>query len=320
MSTAPTLDVVVVNWNAGHLLTNCLNSIADAEMTGYRLMRVVVVDNGSTDGSLESLSKIGSQFDTIRNTSNLGFAAACNQGAKNSEADYLLFLNPDTRLSKNSISGPIDLMQRAEHQSIGICGVQLVDDNGNVSRSCARFPTPRIFLITVLGLDRVFPAVFRGPRMTEWSHAENKHVDQIIGAFFLVRGCLFRLLGGFDERFFVYFEEVDFSLRASKAGWKSFYLADARAYHKGGGSSGKVRAERLFYSLRSRIQYAEKHFSRMGFLGVLAATVSIEFATRLIHGIIILSMSTIVETVRAYLMLWRDVPTLIRAHDAWRRQ
>src|SRR5207245_5442374 len=129
-------------------------------------------------------------------------------------------------------------------------------------RTCARFPTPRRFLSSILGLDRALPAMFPPHFMVEWNHEESQEVDQVMGAFFLVRRSVFEALGGFDERFFVYFEEVDFSLRARKLGWRTFYLSVAQAYHLGSGLVTKpAQAARLFYSLRSRILYAYKHFN-----------------------------------------------------------
>ena len=97
--------------------------------------------------------------------------------------------------------------------------------------------------------------------MREWNHEESREVDQVMGAFFLVRQKLFEEWGGFDERFFVYLEDVDFSSRARRVGWRSFYMAGVKAYHKGGGTSEQIKSTRLFYSLRSRILYSYKHFS-----------------------------------------------------------
>src|SRR5205823_7218964 len=135
--------------------------------------------------------------------------------------------------------------------SIGIAGIQLLDADGRIARTCARFPTPGRFFSKMLGLDTILPAAFAPHFMVEWDHNHNREVDQVMGAFFLVRRSVFEALGGFDERFFVYFEEVDFSLRARKLGWRTFYLSVAQAYHWGSGPVTKpAQATRLFYSLR----------------------------------------------------------------------
>src|SRR6185503_16033407 len=111
-------------------------------------------------------------------------------------------------------------------------------------RTCARFPTPGRFFAKMLGLDRILPGIFPSHFMTEWDHATNREVDQVMGAFFLVRRSAYEALAGFDERFFVYFEEVDFALRARARGWSTYYLTQARAYHEGGGSTKQIRPAR----------------------------------------------------------------------------
>ena len=231
----PTLDIIIVNWNAGSQLRECLESIALSSKDGFRLDQVVVVDNASFDGSLQSLDGLPLQVRTIHNLENRGFSVACNQGAEDSTAEYLLFLNPDTRLTTESLNTPIAFLQKPENQKTGIVGIQLVDEIGTVSRSCARFPTFKNMIFVMLGLNRLFPQCFPGHFMSDWDHLNNAEVDQVMGSFFLVRSALFKLLGGFDQRFFVYYEEVDFSIRAKQKGFTSYYLTDTAAYHRGGG-------------------------------------------------------------------------------------
>ncbi len=125
-------------------------------------------------------------------------------------------------------------------------------------------------------------------------------VDQVIGAFFLVRGELFRKLNGFDERFFVYFEEVDFSLRAKRLGCSSYLLTEATAFHKGGGCTDAVKATRLFYSLRSRLQYGKKNFSASDNLALIIITLFLEFVARVIAAVLALSPSQMRETLGGY--------------------
>jgi hypothetical protein len=307
------LSIIIVNWNAGSLLQDCVRSIEYARQAGFKIGQVVIVDNGSTDGSLDELASTVLPLKIIRNTENMGFAAACNQGAQGSRADYLLFLNPDTRLFADSISVPLTFMEAAQNRSIGICGIQLIDEHEEVSRSCARFPTPRMFFSKIFGLDRLFAGFFKSHFMEEWGHDENREVDHVIGAFFLVRRRLFEQINGFDERFFVYLEDLDLSLRAKKMGWTSYYLADARAYHKGGGTSEQIKARRLFYSLRSRILYGYKHFSRTQATLLLVSTLCFEPVTRLVFNILQGAFKSAGETISGYLMLYRAVPEIMTA-------
>ena len=279
-SAAPgTVSIVIVNWNAGLLLKECIDSIA--HFGGDRIVEVIVVDNGSTDGS--QAHAVGSAVRLLRNGSNIGFAAACNQGAAACSSPLLLLLNPDARLEPGVIDHVCEYFSKPAARTVGIVGVALRDDSGAIARSCSRFPTPLSLLWQSLGLNLAIPKAFKGPAMLEWNHETSRAVDQVIGAFFCIRADLFAALGGFDERFFVYYEEVDFALRARNAGWSSMYLAEFPAYHKGGGTSENVKATRLFYVLRSRLRFARKHFSVPGIVLVVLSVFAIEPAARIVR-------------------------------------
>jgi N-acetylglucosaminyl-diphospho-decaprenol L-rhamnosyltransferase len=265
-----TLAVVIVNWNSGALLRECLCSLPAAAPNVP--LRVVVVDNASEDGSEQIESPQGLALTIICNKSNRGFGAACNQGAAACDEPLILFLNPDTRLYPGSLAPALAALERAP--DVGIVGVSLEDEQGRVARSCARFPRAYHALSHAIGLDRLWPR--SGHFMAEWDHTDTRPVDQVIGAFFLLRRELFEGLGGFDERFFVYFEEVDFALRARNSGWRSLFVANVRAFHKGGGTSDAVPAKRLFYSLRSRLLFSAKHHGLGERLALTVVTWTIE--------------------------------------------
>jgi N-acetylglucosaminyl-diphospho-decaprenol L-rhamnosyltransferase len=304
----PSLDIVIVNWNSGGYLARCLQSIPSACQDGFRLPQVVVVDNASTDGSAKGLEFPMLPLLVISNVSNRGFAAACNQGARGSLAEYLLFLNPDMRLLENSLQTPIQFMEEPDNARIGICGIRLLDDEGRLTRSCARFPAPALFFSWMMGLHRLFPKRFDGPLLTESDLSENRQVDQVMGAFFLIRRAVFESLGGFDERFFVYFEELDLSYRACQNQWISFYLATAQAQHTGCGCSNNVKPARLAYWLRSRILYCNKHFGEMAGAALLMGTFLIEPASRLGLALSHWSFQEMRDTLQGYRMLSSDVP------------
>jgi N-acetylglucosaminyl-diphospho-decaprenol L-rhamnosyltransferase len=305
-------DIIIVNWNSGSQLRACLESIVYSSCEGFVLDRVVVVDNASEDGSADGLEDIDLPLFVMRNWENRGFAAACNQGARGSNADYLLFLNPDARLFRDSLSKSLAHMERPENRGIGILGIQLLNEKGEITRSCARFPTLRQYFSKMIGLDLVLPRFIPGRFMKEWDHKRSMVVDQVVGAFFLVRRSLFKSLGGFDERFFVYYEEVDFSLRAEQKGSSSFYLAEVQAFHRGGGASEGTRANRLFYSLRSRIQYGYKNFDYVSGTVLAIGTLLLEPLTRLVFSVMKLSGSEMRETMRGYVRLWRYFPDLFK--------
>lgn len=292
------LTVVVVNWNAGDQLRNCLLSIQGE-------FPAIVVDNGSTDGSCTGIEQL-ENIKLIAAGENLGFAKACNLGAKHAHSEYILFLNPDAAVLPTTVSRSLDVMDAPEHADVGICGVQLVNSVGEVERSCARFPTPSRLIAQSFGLDRLFKGLSH--LMIEWPHDVSREADQVMGAYFLVRKTLFDKLGGFDERFFLYFEEVDFSYRSAQSGWESLYLADTQAFHKGGGTSDRVKARRLFYVLRSRVLYADKHFSRFGSSVVIATTFLVEPISRSALALSRRSWPEFKETWQGYAMLWRWFP------------
>jgi GT2 family glycosyltransferase len=305
----PIVDIVIVNWNSGHFLRDCINSIRT--FGGDAVRKVVVVDNGSVDNSLD-IESAGLPLDIIRAGANLGFAKASNLGASRCASPFILFLNPDAMLMEGALDTCVALMEGGAAQ-IGICGARLLDERGDTQRHCAQFPVWRTYLGRTLGLDGFFPKVFPPIFMREFDHLTSRRVDHVIGAFFFVRRAVFDTLGGFDERFFVYLEDLDFSLRAMRAGWSTWYLADAVAFHKGGGTSQHVKATRLFYSLRSRMLYAMKHFPKSQAFAVILLTLFVEPFTRLIRAASHGSREEGWDTLCGYVMIWKDMPKLFRS-------
>jgi GT2 family glycosyltransferase len=304
---SPSVDVVIVNWNSQDHLRGCLESLVQATRGESTLRRVVIVDNDSTDGSLDRIRESPLPLEVIENRSNRGFASGCNQGAAGSRADYILFLNPDVRLSETSLRVPLEFMQRPSSAAYAICGIQLLDGRGEISPSVARFPTWGQLLARSAALDRLFPQWVAGHYLSDAEHRMNRDVDQVSGAFFLVRRAVFEQLAGFDERFFMYYEELDLSLRARRAGYRSAFLADTHAVHYGGASSEQVLGRRLFYSLRSRILYGYKHFGPLRATLVMLGAVLIEPLARLIRAIRRGSKRELQATAYATGRLWLSV-------------
>ena len=311
------------------MLRECLDSIALSKRQSFDLRRVVVVDNGSHDDSLAAALTAPQKEElrlpllVIRNEQNLGFGRACNQGAAKSDADYLLFLNPDAKLFANSLEVPMAVMESADGQRLGVCGIGLIGDDGKVARSCARFPTFASMACAALGIDRFGAGIFPSAVMNEWAHDVSRDVDHVIGAFYFIRRELFRSLGGFDEQFFVYLEDLDLSARIREAGFGCRYLTAASAYHRGGGVSAQARARRLAYSLESRLRYSVKHFTIAAAIAIGVLTFVIEPWLRLIHALVILSHARMTETVGGYALLSASILRgLSRAARAghWTRQ
>lgn len=307
------LDIVIVNWNAGDQLQQAVASVA--EHHDGLVESVVIVDNNSTDGSLTAVEATAAELpfrlQILRNHRNAGFGAACNQGAALCSSEFVLFLNPDTRIFADSIQKAVEFMLRPANNKIGITGIQLIDERGEIARSCARFPTLRTFAAQIVGVNRIPAFAHLSTHMSDWTHDTSRNVDHIIGAFYLIRRPVFQQLGGFDERFFVYLEDLDLSLRASQMGYSSFFLAEAQAFHSGGGTSRQVKAHRLFYSLRSRLLYGFKHFSRWKAWVLVLITLAIEPLTRTVFSVTA-GRGNVVNTWRGYGMLYRDMPQVIK--------
>lgn len=304
----PSVHIVIVNWNSGRQLQDCLASLAVISRDEVSVAGVTVVDNGSADRSADGLI-CPIPLKVIQNAENRGFAAACNQGAAAVKADFLLFLNPDTRLMPGSLEAPARYLQTAEQARVGIVGIQLLDADGKVARNTARAPSPLSMVGTSVGLDRLLPSVFPPHFATEWAHDETRTVDQVMGAFFMIRREVFAALGGFDERFFVYYEDMDFAVRARKLGWSSVYLSTAQAFHRGQGTTDAATERRLFYFARSRVLYARKHFGAMGALAVTLTTFLFEPLVRATA-----SPRSAGATLRAFGMVWRDLPNIVMAN------
>lgn len=308
----PTLDIVIVNWNAGALLADCIASMAGVSQTAFRFGQVVVVDNASTDSSADRLDGLAGPATPLvvqHNPTNRGFAAACNQGAVAGHGDWILFLNPDTRLAADTLDRAISFA--IGDPSIGTLGIALVDETGERQRSCARTPTPLRLVAQGVGLDRLLPSLFPPHFMTEWDHADTRKVDQVMGAFLMIPRTLFERLGGFDERFFVYFDDVDLCLRVRQAGFAVVHYAGATAFHQGCGTTEGVRDRRLFYSLRSRLLFSAKHFGTGAMLLVSLSTLLVEPVSRLGQAVLRRSLSDIRAVLRGTGLLWRDLPALL---------
>jgi GT2 family glycosyltransferase len=277
------LDIVIVTWNSGSIVQECLRSVARAAGHGVRVERVVLVDNASTVPPAVP-PDLGLHVEVVRNERNRGFAAACNQGAGHGRADYLLFLNPDVVLGRDALAAPMAWLDDARHRRTGIVGIRLVDERGVTARTCARRPTRASFLAALLRLHHL-ARVFRTHLMAEWDHSHTREVDHVLGAFYMVRRAVFEALGGFDERFFVYFEDLDFSLRARDAGWTVQYLAAAEAVHRGGWTTGLHREDRLYHDWRSRVAFARKHFGRGTAAGTALVTALVDPLLRVGSGV-----------------------------------
>jgi len=301
-----TLSIIIVNWNSSDLLGRAIQSLRTS-ITSSTDYEILVVDNASDDDSVLACNKI-SGLRVIQNERNLGFGRACNIGVAASQGRYLIFLNPDCEVRSGSVERCLEELRRPD---VGVCGMALVDERGTVTRTCHLFPSFRNFLYRILGLH-LLSGRYSDGTMREWDHVHDADVDHVIGAFYGIRRDLFRALGGFDERYFVYLEDLDLSLRVRQAGYRVRFIASPSSFHVGGGVSRKVTARRLSYATQSRILYAYKYFPRWQAHLHLVLTLVLEPLTRSALALALKSSSRWNETWRGFAMVWRDLPATVR--------
>jgi GT2 family glycosyltransferase len=306
---AAKLDIVIVNWNSGDLLRGCLATLASSSIAAN--LKVVVVDNASNDGSREFGHIPQIAVEVLRNRENRGFAAACNQGAARGRAPFVLFLNPDTRVAPNTLADLLFYMADPANDDVGIAGVRLVDEAGQTQRTCAREPTFRRLVAQNAGLDRLIPNAVRPHFMTDWDHRETREVDQVMGAFLLIRRSLFRRIGRFDERYFVYYEDVDLCTSARRAGARVVHFAGAAAWHQGGGTTNQVRDRRLFYMMTSQALYAHKWFGRVAALTTLLSALVLHIPVRVVRAVLSSNHGEASSALRGGWLLLRNLPGVL---------
>jgi GT2 family glycosyltransferase len=249
------LTVIIVNWNTRDLLRRCLDSLqADA---GPLVLQVIVVDNGSRDGSQKLLRSAYPWVTRIENTANVGFARANNQGAALACAPLLLLLNSDAAMVPGGLWTAVHVMH--EHPTVGVAGLQLLNDDRTLQPSGKRFPT---LLSTIVGLLPV-PEQWRGAydrRRNARDYARMASVDEVSAAAMVVRRDLFHALGGFDESFHFFGEDIDLCWRARKAGYAVVYLPSAQVIHWWGGARTRTPSIRQgLLSQRAQYMLLQRH-------------------------------------------------------------
>lgn len=259
------LSVIIVNFNVKYFLEQCLHSVeASLEKLGKREdSEVIVVDNLSTDGSMEYLQKRFPFVSWIGNKSNVGFAAANNQGLKVAKGKYIVFLNPDTILAEDSLS--VCLRFSEARSDLGAAGVHMIDGSGRFLKESRRgYPSPWVGFCKLSGLTTLFPhsRLFSGYYLGHLSEHRSHPAPILSGAFFWTRREVLDKTGGFDERFFMYAEDIDLSYRIGQAGYVNYYIADTTIIHFKGESTRKdMRYTRIFYKAMSQFR---RKYSRGG--------------------------------------------------------
>ena len=252
------LTIVIVNWNVRDLLRRCLTSVLDAENPIPNL-EIVVVDNASTDGSQEM---VRAEFPSVRlvaNDENRGFTAANNQGLALGRGRHLLLLNPDTEVVGDALATMVRYMDA--HPEVGALGPQLLYPDGSRQPSRRRFPTFATALVESTVIQQWWPdnRILRRYYMDDTNDGAIQPVDWVVGACLFTRREAYRQVGGLDEGFFMYSEELDWCRRCKAAGWEIVYLPTATIIHHEGKSSEQVVPARHIHFQSSKVRYFQKH-------------------------------------------------------------
>jgi N-acetylglucosaminyl-diphospho-decaprenol L-rhamnosyltransferase len=264
------LGIVIVNWNTQAYLQRCLETVYAS--VGDFSYRVVVVDNGSTDGSVETVAEAFPQADLISGQGNVGYPAGNNLGLRAlGYADgpdqpsagtprYALLLNPDTELPPDALQRMLDFMD--SHPEVGMAGPKLVLPDGSLDLACRRSePTLEVAFWRLIGFSRLFKRSRRFARynLTFLDEDETAEVDSVVGAFMMVRSEAIAPVGLLDESFFMYGEDLDWAKRIKEAGWKVVYYPAVQVKHVKRAASRQSKRARLEF-VRAFWIFYEKHY------------------------------------------------------------
>jgi GT2 family glycosyltransferase len=265
-SDRPRLSVVIVNYNVRDLLENCLHSVEKA-MAGME-GEVFVVDNNSDDGSADMVRERFPAVRLIASTRNEGFARANNLALAEAQGEYLLLLNPDTLVQEDTFSVMLGFFD--DNRDVGMAGCRIITPDGSLEPACRRsFPSPWVSFTKLTGLSTVFPrsSLFARYNLTYLSEDETYEVDAISGSFMMLRREVYERIGGLDEDYFMYGEDLDWCYRVQRAGWKICYVHTTKIIHYGGESTKRssIDATAVFYRAMELFARKNLRLSRLSY-------------------------------------------------------
>ncbi len=255
----PPLSVIIVSWNVRELLAACLESLsAEVESCPHECL---VIDCASEDGSAAMVAERFPQVRLFPHTENIGFVRANNWGMREARGQYFLLLNPDTEAHRGALASMMTEMAREPR--VGILGPQHRQSDGSHQSTRRRFPNAAIALLESTWLQPLAPrGLLARYCLAERDDEGSYDVDWVQGSALLARRAIWEEVGGLDERYAMYFEEVDWCRRARKAGWRVRYHGAARITHHGGASSEQAQTRRQWHFDRSKLRYACQHQGR----------------------------------------------------------
>lgn len=267
------LSIVIVSYNTKEVLRECLLRVREhAKDLDHETF---VVDNASHDGSAKMVSEEFPEVQLIASSKNVGFAAGNNLALRRAHGKFLLLLNSDAYLLPDVLESTLSFIK--ERPRCGILGVKLVGEDDVLQPSAREIPSPWQKFLVISGIASRFPhsKFLGGPDYSWWDHSEVKEVGWVVGAYFLFRREVAQEIGLLDERYFLYFEEIDYCLQAKRAGWEVLFFPDAKVIHLGGVSSMTTQKrisssgrQLLDLRVKTEFRFYRKNF---GLLRLLAA-------------------------------------------------
>jgi GT2 family glycosyltransferase len=294
------MSIIIVNWNTKDCLLRCLESVFQS--AGKGSWEVMVVDNGSRDGSGSEVKKAFPLVHLIQNEKNMGFAKAVNQGLQRASERYILLLNPDTEVKPEMMKRLVSFMNA--HSDVGIAGAQLLNPDGSKQNSIANFPSLATELLNKSLLRWIFPEDFPGKGR---NYPEPIEVDSVIGACMMVRREAMEQVGLLDEDYFLFLEETDWCYRMKKVGWKIYHVPDAEVYHLQGKSAEKEKKRARVEYFRSRYHFFKKNKGKLQwFILLIGLLIRLGFELLSMTVASLLTFFTIKDwrKIYAYLLAW----------------
>ena len=258
----PELSVIIVNYNSAPELGNCLHALDGVR--NELAFEVIVVDNGSTDGSLQAAQTTFPWWRFLPLDANRGFAGACNTGTEIASGRQVMLLNPDTEVQSGALSTLVRAL--SEHPQWGIVGPRMVDQDDRVYAAARRLPTPWFLFCEMTGLAKLFPKskLFNGYLYGERAPALLDRVEQIEGSALMISEAARRSVGNLDPQFFIFFEEVDWCKRVQDAGYEIHVVQDAVVKHHRSTTMSRYFAQTRVHHAESAMKYFRKHYGERG--------------------------------------------------------
>ncbi len=254
------LSIIIVNYNVKAFLQNCLLSIQKA--LDHIPSEIIVVDNASDDGSVEIIKKNFPHITLIESPANLGFSKANNIGLKLAKGKYICLINPDTIVEENTFLEMIKFME--SNSEAGLAGCKILNPDGTFQLACRRsFPTPWVAFTKIVGLSKIFPKskLFAKYNLTYLDENQTYEVDAVSGSFMFLRREVYEKIGGLDETFFMYGEDLDYCYRVKEAGYKVYYVHSTKIIHFKGESTKRSNIDELKHFYDAMRLFVHKHFS-----------------------------------------------------------